>query len=98
MAQIPAPIPDRLDEVGGIESMTVDGHRCYFGFCYSMDIAVSPLIDDPEVMAAFASQHMVQRDGAHDVEFCASWSTCPWTPPIWWRGLRPQLRQRRPGR
>lgn len=64
--QIPAPIPGRLDEVGGIESMTVDGRRWYFGFCYSMDIVVSPLIDDPDVMAAFASRHMRQRDGAHD--------------------------------
>lgn len=69
MAQIPAPIPDRIEEVGGIESMTVDGRRWYFGFCYSMDIAVSPLIDDPDVMAAFASEHMRQRDGAHDAAY-----------------------------
>jgi hypothetical protein len=69
MAEIPAPIPDRLDEVGGIESIIVDGRRWFFGFCYSMDIAVSPLIDDPGVMAAFASKHMLQRDGAHDVAF-----------------------------
>lgn len=69
MAEIPAPIPDRINEVGGIESITVDGRRWYFGFCYSMDLVVSPLIDDPEVMAAFASEHMRQTDGAHDVAY-----------------------------
>jgi hypothetical protein len=62
-------IEDRRDRVGGIESMTVDGHRWYFGFDYSMDTAVSPLIDDPERMAVFASEHMLQTDGAHDVAF-----------------------------
>jgi hypothetical protein len=69
MTEIPAPIPDRIEEVGGIESMTIDGRRWYFGFCYSMDIVVSPLIDDPDVMAAFASEHMRQRDGAHDAAY-----------------------------
>lgn len=69
MIEIPAPIPDRIGEVGGIESMTVDGRRWYFGFCFDMDIVVSPLIDDPDVMAAFASKHMVQNDGAHDAMY-----------------------------
>ncbi len=63
------PIEDREDCVGGIESMTVDGQRWYFGFDYSMDTAVSPLIDDAERMAVFASEHMLQRDGRHDVDY-----------------------------
>ena len=69
MAEIPAPIPDRINEIGGIESITVDGRRWYFGFNYSMDLVVSPLIDDPDVMAAFASDHMRQTDGAHDAAY-----------------------------
>jgi hypothetical protein len=69
MTEIPAPIPERIDEVGGVESMTVDGRRWYFGFCYTMDIVVSPLIDHPDVMAAFASRHMAQTDGAHDAAY-----------------------------
>lgn len=69
VVQIPAPIPDRINEVGGIESMTVDGRRWYFGFAYSMDLVISPLIDDPGVMAAFASKYMMQGDGAHDAAY-----------------------------
>nr|MDT0656757.1 hypothetical protein [Micromonospora sp. DSM 115978] len=63
------PIEDREGRVGGIESMTVDGRRWFFGFDFSMDTVVSPLIDDPERMAVFASEHMLQTDGAHDVEY-----------------------------
>lgn len=63
------PIEGREGCVGGIESMVVDGRRWFFGFDYSMDTAVSPLIDDPERMAEFASEHMLQRDGQHDVAY-----------------------------
>ncbi len=63
------PIAGRVGHVGGIESMTVDGHRWFFGFDYSMDTAVSPLIDDPARMAAFASEHMLQTDGPHDAAY-----------------------------
>lgn len=63
------PIADREGRVGGIESMMVDGRRWFFGFDYSMDTAVSPLIDDPARMAEFASKHMLQTDGAHDVVY-----------------------------
>ncbi|MGI5185225.1 hypothetical protein ACQEVZ_54130 [Dactylosporangium sp. CA-152071] len=63
------PIADREGQVGGIESMVVDGRRWFFGFDYSMDTAVSPLVDDPARMAEFASRHMLQRDGTHDVAY-----------------------------
>ncbi|MEH1123131.1 hypothetical protein [Micromonospora sp. CPCC 206061] len=63
------PIEDREGHVGGIESMMVDGRRWFFGFDYSMDTAVSPLIDDPGRMAAFASEYMLQTDGAHDAAY-----------------------------
>lgn len=49
--------------------MVVDGRMWFFGFDYSMDTAVSPLIDDPERMAEFASEHMLQTDGIHDVTY-----------------------------
>ncbi|MEV0194621.1 hypothetical protein AB0I39_39625 [Kitasatospora purpeofusca] len=60
------PLPDRTGHVGGVESLTLDGRRYYFGFDYSSDLVVSPLIDDPRAMAAFASAHMRQRTGSHD--------------------------------
>lgn len=63
------PIEDREGRVAGIESMVVDGRRWFFGFDYSMDTAVSPLIDDPARMARFASEHMLQADGAHDLAY-----------------------------
>jgi hypothetical protein len=63
------PIEDREGRVGGIESIVVDGRRWFFGFDFSMDTVVSPLIDDPEQMAVFASEHMLQTDGAHDVAY-----------------------------
>jgi hypothetical protein len=60
------PIADRVGHVGGVESITVDGRRWYFGFDYSLDTVVSPLIDDPAAMSAFASRYMLQHDGEHD--------------------------------
>ncbi|MFJ9606233.1 hypothetical protein ACIRS1_07725 [Kitasatospora sp. NPDC101176] len=62
----PSPLPDRDGHVGGIESLTLDGRRYYFGFDYGSDLVLSPLIDDPAVMAAFASTHLRQTTGRHD--------------------------------
>ncbi|MFD7412648.1 hypothetical protein [Kitasatospora purpeofusca] len=60
------PLPDRIGHVGGVESLTLDGRRYYFGFDFTSDLVVSPLIDDPRAMAAFASAYMRQRTGSHD--------------------------------
>jgi hypothetical protein len=51
--------------VGGIESISIDGKRWFFGFHFSSDTVISPLIDDPDMMAAFASRYMLQMDGVH---------------------------------
>jgi hypothetical protein len=64
-----APITGRVGHVGGIESITVDGRRWYFGFDFRSDLVVSPLIDDSALMAAFAAQHMRQVDGPHDADY-----------------------------
>ncbi|MFJ8856693.1 hypothetical protein [Streptomyces sp. NPDC102437] len=64
-----APLPDRTGQVGGIESLALDGHRYYFGFDYKSDVVLSPLIDDPKAMAAFASEYMRQTTGRHDVTY-----------------------------
>ncbi|MEU1515686.1 hypothetical protein ABZ490_26665 [Streptomyces sp. NPDC005811] len=64
-----APLPDRTGQVGSIESLTLDGHRYYFGFDYKSDVVLSPLIDDPKAMAAFASEYMRQTTGGHDVTY-----------------------------
>jgi hypothetical protein len=66
------PLPDRDGEVGGIESLLIDGRRWYFGFSYGSDLVLTPLIADPAQMAAFASKHMAQTDGRHDTAY---WST-----------------------
>ncbi|MFF4095377.1 hypothetical protein ACFYYY_16315 [Streptomyces sp. NPDC001834] len=66
-----APLPGRVGHVGGIESLTLDGRRHYFGFDYGSDIIVSPLIDDPDAMAAFASAYMRQTTGTHDAAYWA---------------------------
>jgi hypothetical protein len=64
-----APLPDRIGHVGGVESLTLDGRRYYFGFDYMSDVVLSPLIDDPKAMAAFASEYMRQSTGRHDVTY-----------------------------
>jgi hypothetical protein len=75
MKQEPAkrfdPLPGRVGHVGGVESLTLDGHRYFFGFDYKSDLVVSPLIDDPDAMAAFASEHMRQNTGKHDEAYWA---------------------------
>lgn len=63
------PLPIGTGYVGGIESLLLDGRRYYFGFNYGSDVALSQLIDDPEDMAAFASEHMSQSDGKQDAAF-----------------------------
>ncbi|MFB6837582.1 hypothetical protein [Streptomyces sp. NPDC056361] len=65
------PLPGRVGHVAGIESLTLDGRRYYFGFDYTSDLVVSPLIDEPEAMAAFAAEHMRQTDGIHDEAYWA---------------------------
>lgn len=66
---LPTPLPAREGYIGGIESISIDGKRWFFGFSYSNDIVLTPLIDDADVMAAFASRFMLQKDGAHDPAF-----------------------------
>lgn len=63
------PLPDRIGHVGGVESLILDRRRYYFGFDYTSDLVVSPLIDDPRAMAAFASEYMRQRTGRHDAAY-----------------------------
>ncbi|MGC0416971.1 hypothetical protein [Embleya sp. AB8] len=70
-ARHPAPLPGRIGHVAGVESLVLDGRRYYFGFDYRSDMIVSPLIDDPAVMAAFASEHLRQTDGEHDRAYWA---------------------------
>ncbi|KRB69962.1 MULTISPECIES: hypothetical protein [unclassified Kitasatospora] len=65
------PLPGRVGHVAGIESLTLDGRRYYFGFDYTSDLVVSPLIDDPDAMAAFAAEHMRQTDGRHGETYWA---------------------------
>jgi hypothetical protein len=65
-AAIPAPLLRDYRHIGGIESIEVDGTRYFFGYDYSEDVVLSPLIDDTELMAVFAEIHMEQRDGLHD--------------------------------
>lgn len=65
-AATPAPLLRDYRHIGGIESIEVDGTRYFFGYDYSEDVVLSPLIDDNELMAAFAEIHMEQRDGLHD--------------------------------
>ncbi|MEV4510727.1 hypothetical protein AB0K00_17365 [Dactylosporangium sp. NPDC049525] len=68
-APLPEPLPDLDGEVGGIESLVVDGRRWYFGFSYSSDLVLTPLIADAAQMAEFAARHMAQTDGSHDAAY-----------------------------
>jgi len=71
--RVPAPLHEREDFIGGIESITIAGTRYWFGFDYGSDVVLSPLISDPNVMAQFASDHMLQTTGAE--------------PPAYWQKL-----------
>lgn len=64
-------LPGRTGVVGGIESLVLDGRRLFFGFDFSSDQVLSPLIDDEEAMARFAARHMRQRTGVHDEPYWA---------------------------
>ncbi|MFD7426981.1 hypothetical protein ACFV6Z_07945 [Streptomyces sp. NPDC059818] len=64
-------LPGRTGAIGGIESLVLDGRRLFFGFDFSSDQVLSPLIDDAGAMALFAARHMRQRTGAHDEAYWA---------------------------
>ncbi|QHZ00296.1 hypothetical protein SSPS47_34920 [Streptomyces sp. S4.7] len=64
-------LPGRTGVIGGVESLVLDGRRLFFGFDFSSDQVLSPLIDDGEAMARFAARHMRQRTGAHDEVYWA---------------------------
>lgn len=66
---VPLPLGGFEDAIGGIESITISGKRYRFGFEYTTSVATSPLIDDPRVMSQFASDYMLDRDGAHPPEY-----------------------------
>ncbi len=66
------PLPGRVGHVAAIESLTLDGRRHFFGFDHRSDLVVSPLIDDPAAMAAFAAAHLRQSDGPHDRAYWAA--------------------------
>ncbi|MFB7613533.1 hypothetical protein [Kitasatospora sp. NPDC056181] len=66
------PLPGRVGHVAAIESLTLDGRRHFFGFDHRSDLVVSPLIDDPDAMAAFAAAHLRQSDGPHDPAYWAT--------------------------
>ncbi|NUA28436.1 hypothetical protein [Cupriavidus basilensis] len=63
---VPVPLDMRVGHLGGIESLVLDDVRYFFGFAPRSEVVVSPLIDCPKQMAAFASRYMLQSDGAHD--------------------------------
>lgn len=63
---VPLPLAGRKGHVGAIEAVTLDGTMYFFGFDFSSDLVLSPLIADIDLAARFASQHMTQRDGTHD--------------------------------
>ncbi|MFJ7199574.1 MULTISPECIES: hypothetical protein [unclassified Streptomyces] len=68
------PVPGltgRIGVVGGIESLVLDGRRLWFGFDFTSDQVLSPLINDAGAMARYAAQHMRQRTGAHDESYWA---------------------------
>ncbi|MFG1782577.1 hypothetical protein ACGFIU_09060 [Rhodococcus oryzae] len=65
----PAPLLRDYRHIGGIESIEIDGTRYFFGYDFSEDLVLSPLINDHELMSVFAETHMEQRDGVHDREY-----------------------------
>ncbi|MEV8421614.1 hypothetical protein [Streptomyces niveus] len=66
-----AGLPGRTGVIGGIESLVLDGRRLYFGFDFTSDQVLSPLIDDAGAMARYAARHLRQRTGAHDESYWA---------------------------
>ena len=66
-----AGLPGRTGAIGGVESLVLDGRRLWFGFDFSSDQVLSPLIDDAGVMTRFAARHLRQRTGVHDESYWA---------------------------
>lgn len=66
-----AGLPGRTGVIGGIESLVLDGRRFWFGFDFTSDQVLSPLIDDADAMARYAARHLRQRTGAHDASYWA---------------------------
>lgn len=60
---------ERLPAIGGIESLVLDGVIYFFGFDFRSDLVLSRLFDDVDAMASYASLHMLQSDGKHDVAY-----------------------------
>lgn len=60
------PILGRVNAMGNIESLVLDGQRHYFGHDPVADRVLSPLIQDPSEMAGFAAQYMRGPAGARD--------------------------------
>ncbi|WP_051305036.1 hypothetical protein [Chitinilyticum litopenaei] len=63
------PIYERIGHTGGIESIQLDEATYYFGFDYSNDLVISPLISNREAMTRFAAEYMEQTDGTHDAAY-----------------------------
>ncbi|MET9553985.1 hypothetical protein [Streptomyces sp. NPDC006645] len=70
-ADLVAGLPGRTGAIGGIESLVLDGRRLWFGFDFTSDQVLSPLIGDADAMARYAARHMRQRTGAHDEAYWA---------------------------
>lgn len=67
---LPDPIPGRVGRVGGIESLSIDQRRYFFGFSYSDDRVLSPLLEDKKVMAEFAAAYMSKADDVpHGIDY-----------------------------
>lgn len=67
---VPAAIPGRIGCVGGIESISIDERRYFFGFDYSSDRVLSPLLEGKRLMAEFAAAYMAQTDQVpHDIDY-----------------------------
>lgn len=63
------PLDGTTGHLGGIESIVLDNVIYYFGFDYSSDLVISPLINNLDHMCEFAEKYMLQRDGHHDVDY-----------------------------
>lgn len=63
------PIFDRHGHLGGPESINIDDTQYYFGYDYQSDLVVSPPFVDPDDMAIFAADHMIQTDGEHVISY-----------------------------
>lgn len=69
-ASIDAPaVGADANTVGGIESITIDGKRYFFGYQYRDDHVLTPLFASEDAIAAYALSHITQTDGRHDHAF-----------------------------